>query len=59
MSNRMKIKKHSTKVGDTNKNEDTSKTKYGAKFFNNKREKGTIVNNFSKNTSKDFSKKKT
>ena len=59
MSNRMKIKKHSAKVGNTDKKEDTSKTKYDAKFFNNKREKGTIASNFSKNTSKDFSKKKT
>jgi len=55
----MKIKKHSAKVGNTDKKEDTSKTKYDAKFFNNKREKGTIASNFSKNTSKDFSKKKT
>ena len=59
MSNRMKIKKHKTKEEDLEKSKDIKEPKYGAKFFKNKQEKGTISSNFSGKSSKDFSRKKT
>jgi hypothetical protein len=58
MSNSFKIKKAKTKEIDTEKNKDIKDAKHGAKFLNNKREKGTTASNFSGKSSKDFSRKK-
>lgn len=59
MSNSFKIKKPKTKEVNTDKNKDLKEAKHGAKFLNNKREKGTTASNFSGKPSKDFSRKKT
>ena len=52
MSNSFKIKKAKTKEIDTEKNKDIKDAKHGAKFLNNKREKGTTASNFSGKSSK-------
>ena len=59
MSNSMKIRKHKTKEVDPEKTKEIKEAKYGAKFLNNKREKGTTATNFAGKSSKEFSRKKT
>lgn len=59
MSNKFKLKKPKVKEEETEKSNEIKEAKHGAKFLNNKREKGTKVSNFAGKTSKEFSRKKT
>lgn len=59
MSNSLRIKKKKPKDKEAKKTTELPVSKYGAKFMQNKREKGTIATNFSGKSSKSFSRKKT
>ena len=56
MSNSLRIKKPKKKEKKTT---ELPEAKYGAKFMQNSREKGTITRNFAGKSTKSFSRKKT